>query len=260
VRGAYQEARHEHHDEDKGLASGIALLWRDRVMRRMTIAWFVFVLGMGMGMVADAALAEHFGTGAVGFAALIACWGSGSVIGSGLGRYLKPATEPLWIVVGSFGIAAAAFGVGFAPVFVLVLISLFAMGAADGLTMVAETGIMQRRTPDVLRSRTMAAFEAVVSLGLAAAYLMAGPVLKVLGPQATYRLGGLSALAAALVLLPLLALRRDDGPGGGASALHVGRGARDGVGGGRATHGLRWGPGGPTSATAGVRARPILRA
>ena len=58
----------------------------------------------------------------------------------------------------------------------------------------------------------MAAFEAVVSLGLAVAYLLAGLVLKALGPQATYRLGGLSALAAALVLLPMLALRRDDGP------------------------------------------------
>ena len=108
----------------------------------------------------------------------------------------------------------------------------------------------------------MAAFEAVVSLGLAAAYLMAGPVLKALGPQATYRLGGLSALAAALLLLPMLALRRDDGPGGASAvrrvgagtgggsrrrgchrlaALHVGRGARDGARGGRATHGLRWG-------------------
>ena len=82
VRGPYQEARHEDHDEHKGLASGIALLWRDRVMRRMTIAWFVFVLGMGMGMVADAALAEQFGAHAIGFAALIACWGTGSVVGS----------------------------------------------------------------------------------------------------------------------------------------------------------------------------------
>src|SRR6187200_1696787 len=144
VRGAYQEARHEDHDEHKGLASGIALLWRDRVMRRMTIAWFVFVLGMGMGMVADAALAEHFGAGAVGFAALIACWGTGSVVGSGAGRFLRPATEPVWLVVGSFCIAAAAFVVGFAPAFVLVLVALLAMGAADGLTMVAETGIMQR--------------------------------------------------------------------------------------------------------------------
>ena len=64
----------------------------------------------------------------------------------------------------------------------------------------------------------MAAFEAVVSLGLAAAYLMAGPVLRALGPQATYRLGGLSALAAAMLLLPMLALRGDDGPGGASEA------------------------------------------
>jgi len=214
VRGSFQEQRGVEHDEHKGIASGIVLLWRDRVMRRMTFAWFVFVLGMGMGMVADAPLADHFNKGPIGFAALIACWGSGSVIGSGLGRYLKPATEPVWLVGGSFGIALAAFAVGFAPVFVLVLVSLFAMGVSDGLAMVAETGIMQRRTPDALRSRVMAGFEAVVSLGLAAAYLMAGPVLKALGPQATYRLGGLSALAAALLLLPMLALRRDDGPGG----------------------------------------------
>lgn len=217
VRGSYQEQRGKEHDEHRGIASGIVLLWRDRVMRRMTIAWFVFVLGMGMGMVADAALADHFGKGPVGFAALIACWGSGSVIGSGLGRYLKPATEPVWLVAGSFCIALAAFGVGFAPVFVLVLVSLFAMGVSDGLAMVAETGIMQRRTPDALRSRVMAGFEAVVSLGLAAAYLMAGPVLRALGPQATYRLGGISAMAAAALLLPMLALRRDDGPGGAAA-------------------------------------------
>jgi MFS family permease len=213
VRGSYQEtAPAGEHREHDGVGAGLALLWRDRVMRRMTFAWFVFVLGMGMGMVADAALAERFGGGSVGFAALIACWGTGSVLGSWVGRFLKPATEPLWLVLGSFGIAVAAFAVGFAPAFAIVLVSLLAMGVSDGLTMVAETGIMQRRTPDAVRSRVMAAFEAVVSFGLAAAYLMAGPVLRALGPQATYRLGGVSALAAALLLLPLLALRRTSDP------------------------------------------------
>jgi hypothetical protein len=93
------------------------------------------------------------------------------------------------------------------------------MGTSDGVTMVAETGIMQRRTPDAVRSRVMAGFEAVVSFGLAAAYLMAGPVLRALGPQATYRLGGVSALAAACLLLPMLALRRTPGgPSDGALA------------------------------------------
>jgi MFS family permease len=221
VRGSYQEAHAgDDHEEHRGLAAGVALLWRDRVMRRMTIAWFVFVLGMGMGMVADAALAEQFGVHAIGFAALIACWGTGSVIGSWLGRFLKPSTEPRWLVVGSFGIAATALGIGSAPLFVVILALLLMMGAADGLTMVAETGIMQRRTPDAVRSRVMAAFEAAVSLGLAVAYLLAGPVLKAVGPQPTYRIGGVSALAAALLLLPML--RRpgggDDRAGAGSSA------------------------------------------
>lgn len=216
VRGSFQEQRTTaEHDEHRGLSAGLAFLWRDRVLRRMTFAWFVFVLGMGIGMVADAALAEHFGQGPVGFAALIACWGTGSVIGSGLGRFLKPATEPLWMVIGSFGIAIAAFCVGFSPAFIGVLVALFVMGMTDGLVMVAENGIMQRRTPDAVRSRTMAGFEAVISFGLAGAYLMAGPVLRALGPQASYKLGGITALAAAIVLLPMLRLRDGQGPGQG---------------------------------------------
>jgi MFS family permease len=219
VRGSFQQGREaEAHDEHRGMAAGAVFLWRDRVLRRMTLAFFVFVLGMGMGMVADAPLAEHFGAGPIGFAALIACWGTGSVLGSGLGRFLRPATEPVWLVLASFGIAIAAFGVGFAPVFVLVLVSLFAMGTTDGLTMVAETSITQRRTPDAVRSRTMAAFEAMLSLGLVIAYLLAVWVLPAFGSQMTYRLGGISALAAAILLVPLLRLPHERGPGQGMPA------------------------------------------
>src|SRR5206468_537243 len=60
--------------------------------------------------------------------------------------------------------------------------------------------------------RTMAAFEAVLSLGLAIAYILAGPVLRALGPQPVYRLGGLTALAAAITLAPLVWLRREPQP------------------------------------------------
>jgi hypothetical protein len=53
----------------------------------------------------------------------------------------------------------------------------------------------------------MAAFEATLSFGLVIAYVLAAPVLTALGPQATYVVGGVSALAAAFVLVPLLRLR-----------------------------------------------------
>jgi len=212
VRGRFQkDEAHEDHEAHAGLAAGLRFLWGDRVMRRMSIAWLVFLLGMGMGMVADAALAESFGVGAFGFSLLIACWGTGSVIGSAAGRWMTPKTEPIWLVLGAFGVSAAAFGVGFAPVFPLVLVALLLMGTFDGLTIVSENSIMQRRTPDAVRSRTMAAFEAVLSIGLAVAYLMAGPALRLLGPQHVYRIGGLTAGLAALTLVPLLRLRRESG-------------------------------------------------
>jgi MFS family permease len=191
------------HGEHHGIAAGLTFLWRDRVLRRLAGAWLVFVIGMGMSMVADAPLAEDFDAGTLGFGLLIACWGLGSVLGSAAGRWMNARTEPLWLVGAAFGIAISAFGVGLAPAFALVLVSLLVMGTSDGLTIVAENGIMQRRTPDAIRSRTMGAFEAVISFGLAVSYVIAGPALHALTPQGVYLVGGVAALAAACVLVPL---------------------------------------------------------
>jgi MFS family permease len=210
VHGRFSdEARAVEEGEHEGLTAGIRFLWREPALRRMSVAWLVFVLGMGMGMVADAPLAESFGTGATGFGLLIAAWGSGSVLGSAAGRWMSARSEPLWMVLGAGCIALAALGVGAAPWFWLVLVSLFVMGMSDGLTIVAENGIMQRRTPDAVRSRTMAAFEALISLGLFVAYLAVIPLLRVLEPQRIYLVGAVGAGLATVLLVPLLSLRRE---------------------------------------------------
>ena len=211
VRADFQERRTEGADaEHGGFSAGIRFLFREPVLRRMSIAWLVFVLGMGMGMVADAPLAiDTFDAGGFGFGLLIACWGTGSVLGTAVGRWMTTRTEPLWMVWGAAGVTASAFGVGLLPWFPAVLVALLAMGVCDGLTIVAENGIMQRRTPDAVRSRTMSAFEGVLSLGLAFAYIAAGPVLSVVGPQQVYVIAAVFALGATLVLIPLVRLRRD---------------------------------------------------
>ena len=218
IRGRFEAERPAEADaEHEGVLAGAVYLAREPVLRRMAFAWLVFVLGMGMGMVADAPLAESFGVGGWGFGLLITCWGTGSVLGTVFGRWMTARTEPLWMVFGAAGVAVSAFGVGLFGLFPLVLLSLLVMGTADGISIVAENGIMQRRTPDSVRSRTMAALEAVLSLGLAAAYLAAGPVLRVVEAQSVYVIAGFFALAATLVLLPLVRLRTDGGrpPGPG---------------------------------------------
>jgi MFS family permease len=219
VRGRYQEERSEQdRAEHGGLLAGVAFLARERVLRRMAFAWLVFVLGMGIGMVADAPLADSFGAGGLGFGLLIACWGTGSVAGTAAGRWMTARTEPRFMVLGAAGVSLAAFGVGLFGVFPLVLASLLVMGVCDGLTIVAENGVMQRRTPDAVRSRTMAALEAVLSLGLAGSYLAAGPVLRVVAPQTAYLIAGVFAAGATLVLLPLIRLKTDGGRPGGVGA------------------------------------------
>jgi MFS family permease len=211
VRGSYRQDRSvEDEDEHRGMMAGVRFLWQQRILRRITLAWLVFLLGAGMGMVADAPLAQSFHAGAVGFGLLIACWGGGSVLGSLLGRRLTARTEPMWLVLGAAGIALGHLGVGLAPVFALVLASGLLMGTSDGLTIVAETGILQRLTPDAVRSRVMAAFDAVLSLGLAIAYIFAGPVLSAVGPQRVYLVGGVAATVATFVLLPMWRLGRDE--------------------------------------------------
>jgi hypothetical protein len=71
-----------------------------------------------------------------------------------------------------------------------------------------------------VRSRTMAAMEAVLSLGLAGAYLAAGPVLRAVDAQTVYVIAGFFAVAATIVLLPLVRLRSDGGrPGGPGRAV-----------------------------------------
>jgi MFS family permease len=210
VHGRFQETRErEEHDEHRGLAAGLVYIWHEPVLRRLSVAWFVFVVGMGMGMVADAPLAEVFHSGELGYGLMIAAWGLGSTLGAGAGRWMTAHTEPRWMVGGAVGLTVTTLAVGFAPVFWFVLASLLVMGVSDGLTIVSENGMMQRRTPDAVRSRAMAAFEAVLSFGMALAFVLAGPVLTVLSPQSVYRLGGIGVAGALVILLPLLRLREE---------------------------------------------------
>jgi MFS family permease len=214
VRGDYQRERTaEDEQEHGGVGAGLRFLWRDWALRRLSVAWFVFVIGLSVGMVADAPLAASFGKGAAGYGLMITAWGLGSTLGAASGRWIPLGREGAWMVRGAAGIVVFAAGVGWAPVFELVLVSLFLWGVCDGVTIVTENSIMQQRAPDVVRSRANAAFEAVLSFGLAAGYLMAGPILSVVSPQGGYRIAAAGGLVAALWLLPLRRLRPPDGGG-----------------------------------------------
>jgi predicted MFS family arabinose efflux permease len=203
VRGRFSGDREES-EEHRGLRAGFRFLFRDRVLRTMALTWLGIVLTLGMTMVADVPLAELFGVGSFGYGLLIACWGGGSIVGALLGRHLNARTEALAFVTGTGVVAVTCIGVGVSPWFSLVLVIILAMGVGDGLTLVAQQGIMQRRTPDGVRSRVSGAFDAVIHTGLVPSYALAGPAVAALGARGVYVVGGLAAVFALFIALPIV--------------------------------------------------------
>jgi MFS family permease len=190
--------------EHQGVVAGFRFIRRDPLLLRIVLASGVMVLGLGMAMVADRPLAEHFGTGDIGFGLIISCWGAGSVVGSFLGRRLSESTERRWVFLGTAGIAATALAMGVSPAFWPVLVFVMANGIADAIAIVADQGIKQRRTPDVVRARVMSASEAVAHIALALGYALAGPVLALTSAQGLYVAAGLASAVATLILLPIV--------------------------------------------------------
>ena len=210
VRGRFSGERGEE-EKHGGLAAGVVFLARDRVLRRITMAWVVLVAGTAAVMVADRPLAELFGAGSLGFGAIISCWGAGSIVGSLAGRRMSQRTEPVWLVAGTGLVAAGGLGTWLSPVFWPILAFSFTWGFGDALSLVAEQGIRQRRTPDEVRSRVMAAADGAVHATMAVGFMASGFLIESLGAQGVYGLGGAASGIAALLLLPLIGVLRRSG-------------------------------------------------
>jgi MFS family permease len=198
------ERNQEDQEEHRGVRAGFRFIRRDRTLSTIVVAAIVFLFAAGLSFVADIPLAKSFGTGSLGYGLIFTSWGAGGILGSLAGRRLVNAGNELRVlVVAALATAAGFFAVGFTPWFGLVLAGMLLGGSAHAIGGVAELGIFQRRTPDVVRSRVLAAFDAVAEISLGLAILAGGLVVGVIGPKPTYTVGGVGGVLAAFLLLPL---------------------------------------------------------
>jgi MFS family permease len=207
IRARFATDRTQEEEPEAGIAAiraGLLFLRHHPVLWRITSAWAVLVLGLGMSMVADAPFAGEFGREAGGYGFLIGAWGAGSVLGSFLGRFVRVANERLVIVTSTFGIAVTSALIGIAPAFWIALVFLLLNGVNDAIGLVSEQSLRQRSTPDALRSRVTAAAESVWQIAMLVSFLTADPLIRAVGARGVYVLGGAFGVIATLLLLPLL--------------------------------------------------------
>lgn len=206
VHGRFSDRVSTESDEHRGVRAGFRFLFADPVLRMITLAWVVLLAGVGPVLVAELPLARSFGVGSTGYGLLAGSWGAGAIFGSFLGQRLGSRRERAVMIASAAGMAAGFAVIGVAGWFAMVLFGMAFAGVAEGAGSVAEQGIVQRRTPDAVRSRVIAASEAALLVAFAASFGFAPPIIHFAGVQGTYVIAAAASVAAAAILVP--AMRR----------------------------------------------------
>ena len=187
--------------EHAGIRAGFRYAMRDRVLRAILLGWSVLLLGVGLILVAELPYALVFGRGAFGYGLISALWGGGAALGAVFAaRWLTARREPATLLVAVLIGGVIMFGIGWSPVWMIALVFMVAEGICEGFASVAEQGLLQRRTPDEVRSRVAGAVEAATLIALAVSLTVGGPIVDALGPRAAYSISGILTVIAALIM------------------------------------------------------------
>lgn len=200
-----------------GLASiveGLAFLKGKQELQGTFVADLVaMIFGMPRALFPAIGLVRlHGGAGTVGL--LYAAPGAGALIGALLtGWVAKVARQGRAVIISIVVWGAAITAFGFAPWLEFSVPLLAVAGAADVVSAVFRSTMMQRRTPDALRGRISAVHSAVVTSGPRIGDVEAGAVAALAGTEFSVVSGGLICLIGiGLVrwLMPRFATYTDD--------------------------------------------------
>lgn len=194
-------AERERHGE---LRAGFVFVWRSPVLRGITVAWMVLLFLLGPVLVAELPLAHQFGQGAGGYGVIVACWGGGGIVGSFLGRMTARRSESATMIWGCVLIGAGFATVAVAPVFAVAMAGMILAGVSEGSVSVAEQTILQRCTPDAVRSRVNSASEAAAMGAFALSLPAAGFIINVVGVRGAYAMAAVGCVLAAVILVPTM--------------------------------------------------------
>lgn len=191
--------------EHAGVRAGFRYAMSDRVLRAILLGWSVLLLGVGLILVAELPYALSFGKGAFGYGLISALWGGGAALGAVFAaRWLTARREPATLLFSVLVGGVIMFGIGWSPVWIVALVFMVAEGICEGFASVAEQGLLQRRTPDEVRSRVAGAVEAATLIALAVSLTIGGPIVDALGPRAAYSISGILTVIAALIMTSAL--------------------------------------------------------
>lgn len=185
------------------LRAGLALLWRVRPLRSVTVATTVGQLWFGLIVVAFPLLAHRLGHPRAAGGLLFSVFAIGALVGSlAYARVAARVPEEPAAMAG-FGLFAVALaGIGAAPSLRVALVAAFVAGLFDGPLLAATLNLRQRFAPAWLRTQVFTTAASLKIGAFAVGSALAGPMAAWVGPRGmlwTIAIGQVVAVAAALV-------------------------------------------------------------
>jgi MFS family permease len=172
---------------------GLRFVRGDRVLRLLVGGTGVIVLAAGMMNVAEVVLAQQdLKVGGTGFAAMVAVFGIGAVLGSLASAHSDTLGRLKVGYVGGLGILAV--GSALATSLPLALISFFVTGLGNAASMTHDRGLLQQLVPARMLSRTHAIYGTIEAWGLAGSAVLGGTLATVLGARGVFAISGLALL------------------------------------------------------------------
>jgi MFS family permease len=197
-------------DPDSNRArEGFVHLWRDRTLALTTSVATIALVFMSISIPADVFFAHDvLHAGDVGYGALVTVWGAGMVAGAvGLARrvsrewmvtgalvaiFVQGLGKPIAAIAATLGVALLGYAIG---------------GLGHGMRNVLIRTLMHERTPDRLRGRTFAAFNALRNTAELVALAVGGVLVTAAGARTTLIIAGAGPVVFALAGLALNARR-----------------------------------------------------
>ena len=190
-----------------GARQGLAFVRRERVLRTLVLATGAIVLAAGMMNVAEVLLAQReLRVGGAGFAAMVAVFGVGAVLGSlASARSATPARMKVGYVGGLGVLGAGLLGSALAPSLAWAIASFFVTGFGNSVSMAHDRGLLQHLVPERMLSRAAALTGTIEAWGFAGAALLGGTLASTLGARGVFAVsGGLLLVLAAVTARTLL--------------------------------------------------------
>src|SRR4051794_25648505 len=156
VSGRFSERRDGSEPHD--LTAGFRFVGRSPFLRSLALGWSLFLVGIGLMLVAELPMARLLGAGSVGYGVMVSGWAAGSLVGSLLAKRVVARRGELPSLIWGAGSAAVALGaIGVAPWLASAAALLAGAGLLNAISPVGGGAIGQRPTPGAGRGPGLAA-------------------------------------------------------------------------------------------------------